>query len=306
MSKKLIMNRKIIIFIIVSFTFSWLVALTIWILGINKNENRLFLTLLGIVYMFGPAVGAIVSQKVSGEKVLSLGVNFNTNIWWFFGIGLVLVISLLNIIISYLLGSGFNSNWEQFKESLYFMYGKDQQSGSVVESVDKVGKLINYNVFLFYLFSMLMGLIAGLSLNSIVAFGEELGWRGLMYNELKDRGLVGSSLLIGFTWGVWHAPIISLGHNFPSHPFEGIFLMILFCIAMSFLMNYFRHRSNSAVLSSMMHGTFNGVAGLYIYTNYVKNDILYNITGVSGIMVIILVLLFILIFDRGILKEKLQ
>lgn len=59
------MNRKIIIFIVTSFTFSWLVALAIWILGINKGENRLILPLLGVVYMFGPAIGAIVSQKVS-------------------------------------------------------------------------------------------------------------------------------------------------------------------------------------------------------------------------------------------------
>ncbi|MCX8096993.1 MAG: CPBP family intramembrane metalloprotease [Spirochaetes bacterium] len=300
------MNRKIIIFIVISFTFSWIVALAIWILGINKGENRLILTLLGVVYMFGPAIGAIVSQKVSGEKVLSLGVSFKPNIWWLIGISLTLAISLLNIIISHLLGSGFNSNWEQFKESLYLMYGKDQASGSILGPVDKLGKLFNYNVFIFYLFSIIMGVIAGLSLNSIIAFGEELGWRGLMYNELKDSGFVKSSFLIGLTWGVWHAPIISLGHNFPMHPFEGIFMMIVFCIAMSFIMNYFRYRSNSVVLSSMMHGTFNGVAGLYIYTNYLKNDILYNITGVSGIIAIILVLLFILIFDRSILKEKLQ
>ncbi|MGC8766119.1 MAG: hypothetical protein ACP5QP_00225 [Brevinematia bacterium] len=82
--------------------------------------------------------------------------------------------------------------------------------------------------------------------------------------------------------------------------------MTAFCVALAFIMNYFRLKTNSVILSSIMHGTLNGTAGIYVYANKVSNDILYNLTGIAGIMVIIL-LIFIISFDREVfLSEKLN
>ncbi len=141
-------------------------------------------------------------------------------------------------------------------------------------------------------------------LNLAAVWGEELGWRGFLFTKLKPLGFIPSTLIIGTLWGIWHAPIIAMGHNFPQHPLEGIFLMTLFCITFSFIMNYFREKSGSVTLSSIMHGTLNGTAGLYIYGNTIRNDILYNITGISGIIAITITTVIIFILDKQTFTQK--
>ncbi len=38
--------------------------------------------------------------------------------------------------------------------------------------------------------------------------GEELGWRGYAYGELrKRRSPLASALLLGLVWGLWHLPL---------------------------------------------------------------------------------------------------
>ncbi|MCX8028576.1 MAG: CPBP family intramembrane metalloprotease [Brevinematales bacterium] len=296
------MSRRLIIFLLISFTFSWSIALLLWISGIySQSEYRLLITLLLVAYMLGPAVGAIISQRLSGGKVFDLGIRFKFNTWWILGIFSVLLIVIINILIATLMGSGLNTNWEQFKNSILEFYKNirdNNQLSEIMSQFDKIGKYLNYNIWILYLIILLSGTIAGISINAIAAFGEELGWRGLLFEEFKRFGFIKSSLITGLIWGVWHAPIIVMGHNFPNHPFEGIFLMIGFCIVFSFVMNYFREKSGSVVLSSMMHGVLNGTAGISIYANTLKNDILYNTAGISGIISVLLIIFVISISSR--------
>jgi hypothetical protein len=67
--------------------------------------------------------------------------------------------------------------------------------------------------------------IAGDSVDAVAAFGEDLGCRGLLLRELEPFGFWRSSVLIGVIWGSWHAPLILHRHNYPEHPWVGVFLM---------------------------------------------------------------------------------
>ncbi len=64
-------------------------------------------------------------------------------------------------------------------------------------------------------------LVAGATINAIAAFEEESGWRGFLLNKLKHQSFIKTSFTIGLIWGVWHAPIILAGHNYPDHPCHG-------------------------------------------------------------------------------------
>ena len=66
----------------------------------------------------------------------------------------------------------------------------------------------------------------------VIVFGEEYGWRGFLQRRLIRLGKLRGVLLVGVIWGVWHAPIIAMGHNYPGYPVAGIFLMTLYTIAM--------------------------------------------------------------------------
>lgn len=306
------MFKKLVIFLLISFAFSWSIALGIYLSGIYKTYFYYpIISLLLVGYMFGPAVGAIVAQKASGKTIKELGLNFNFNVWWVVGTLVIVGISLLTVVISFLMGAGINSNWNELKNTLINLYKSTPDSNTTditisqaISQIDEIGRSINYNVFIFYLVSILFGVIAGITVNAVAGFGEELGWRGFLFEELKNLGFVRSSLIIGFIWGVWHSPIIAMGHNFPQHPTEGIFLMILFCILLSFVMNYFRQKSRSVILSSIMHGTLNGTAGLYLYANTLKNDILFNTTGISGMVAIVCTAVVLFLLDRKTFLEN--
>jgi membrane protease YdiL (CAAX protease family) len=56
--------------------------------------------------------------------------------------------------------------------------------------------------------TLLQGLFAGITINAIAGFGEELGWRGFLLRQLNQQSFIKASLLIGIIWGIWHSPII--------------------------------------------------------------------------------------------------
>jgi membrane protease YdiL (CAAX protease family) len=79
----------------------------------------------------------------------------------------------------------------------------------------------------------------------------------------KRLGWVGASFVVGALWGLWHAPVLLLGHNFfekfwwPSVP-----LFMLFCAASSPVLTwvYLRHGVWGA---AAFHGGVNAFAGTY-------------------------------------------
>lgn len=109
-------------------------------------------------------------------------------------------------------------------------------------------------------------LLPGL-VNLIPSLGEEWGWRGYMMPKLlKTMGTVPAVLVGGLIWGLWHAPIIALGHNYgvgyPGWPWLGIAAMCLFCIAFGAFLTALTVKTGSCIPAALAHGAFNGSAAL--------------------------------------------
>jgi membrane protease YdiL (CAAX protease family) len=113
-----------------------------------------------------------------------------------------------------------------------------------------------------------------------------LGWRGFLLQELRPLGFARASLFIGFIWGLWHAPLILQGHNYPQHPVTGVFMMILFCMLYTPLLNYITIKANSVIAAAIMHGSINGLAGVAIIMLQGGNDLTVGITGAAGLIVL--------------------
>ena len=145
-------------------------------------------------------------------------------------------------------------------------------------------------------FGLLTGLFAGLTLNAVAAFGEELGWRGLLLKELGHLGFWKSSVIIGFIWGIWHLPLILHGHNYPQHPFAGVFMMIIECILLAPLFSFIRLKAKSVIASSILHGTLNGTYGLAIILLKGGNDLLVGLTGLAGFIVMVIINIGIFVY----------
>jgi membrane protease YdiL (CAAX protease family) len=110
--------------------------------------------------------------------------------------------------------------------------------------------------------AFLIAPIAGATINGLLALGEELGWRGWLYDALLPLGFWRANLLGGAMWGLWHAPMILQGHNWPDHPYIGALMMIAACALFAPILGFFRERSDSVLAAAFFHGTFNAIAAV--------------------------------------------
>jgi membrane protease YdiL (CAAX protease family) len=147
--------------------------------------------------------------------------------------------------------------------------------------------------------TLLQGLIAGITINAVAGFGEELGWRGFLQNELGYLGFWKSSALIGAIWGIWHAPIILQGHNYPQHPVAGVFMMIVWCLLLGPIFSYVRLRAKSVIAAAIIHGSLNGTFGLSIMLVAGGNDLLIGGTGLAGFIVLAIINLGIYFHNKS-------
>lgn len=134
--------------------------------------------------------------------------------------------------------------------------------------------------------AILVGVIAGgVTVNMLFAVGEELFWRGYLFAKLQHLGIFRASLLTGIIWGLWHAPVIALGYNYPGHPWQGVLMMILLTTSMSPLMFFFRQAGRAVMTPAIFHGSFNASAGL-VYLVFEEPDrFLIGATGLAGLVV---------------------
>ena len=137
-------------------------------------------------------------------------------------------------------------------------------------------------------------------------FGEEWGWRGfLLPRMLKQFKVVPALLLCGLIWGLWHAPLTILGHNYgvgyAGYPVTGILAMCLFCTAIGIILSYVTIKTKSCIPAIMGHGTLNGFASAGILFTSVDHP--YNVflgptptglIGGAGFLVLAGVLLYLL------------
>lgn len=137
--------------------------------------------------------------------------------------------------------------------------------------------------------------VVGPLLGLMIAFGEEYGWRGYLQGELTKLGRVKGVLLVGVVWGVWHAPVIVMGHNYPGHPVLGPIAFLIFNLMLSIFFGYVVLKTGSVWQAALMHAVFNAGYSWLIAMVYMPNDPLYAFgAGFLGIGFALLVSLLLL------------
>jgi len=138
-------------------------------------------------------------------------------------------------------------------------------------------------------------IILGPFLGLLIVFGEEYGWRGYLQNELVKLGRIRGVTLVGLIWGVWHAPIIVMGHNYPGYPILGIVLMTLYTIGLGFILGLAYLQSRSIWLVAYLHALNNQVLSFLLAFIYRPNDPVYSFgIGIYGLVILGLVVLLLL------------
>ncbi|KAG2375218.1 hypothetical protein C9374_009841 [Naegleria lovaniensis] len=164
------------------------------------------------------------------------------------------------------------------------------------ENLKKIHTLLNdleNSQFLTFYILILSGSLLSMGLNGFFGYGEEKCWREFLWNyywrnhskesEQQKSGslmkFIQSSLWIGFIHGVWHAPMILLGHNYGmkehvGSQWKGVLMMTASCTFLSPLLCFFTEYSQlslssydnveknsnpkaNGILAGILHGIFN-------------------------------------------------
>ncbi len=102
-----------------------------------------------------------------------------------------------------------------------------------------------------------LSIFLGPFINFVFGLGEELGWRGFLLPRLMPIGKIPAYLVLGILWGLWHAPLIWAGFNYPGHPIAGIIMMCVLSTAFGFFINEMTLHYRSSLLAAFVHGAVN-------------------------------------------------
>lgn len=290
--------KKAIRFSIAVCLFSWaMFAVAHWGFGMGA-DTPVGLMAFSTVYMFFPMVTALVLQAIDKEKFNHTGLaNFKFNWAWLVAWLLPVVMVFFCILVNGLMpGVELKYSAEQLISQYHI---PEDQQDLVREQFEK------FPAWLMVLSVVFSGLLTGITINALAAFGEEYGWRNYLVGALREVKFWKAALFIGVVWGIWHFPLILMGHNYPNEPQWGVLLMVVFCVLAGVLELYFVLKTKSMIVAAVMHGTINAVAGMTIYFTLGGNDFLNGMTGLSGFIIMVVTILCVWIYDKHVSKESL-
>lgn len=255
-------KRRILLYIIVTFAITYIVEFGIMFprVGTNGVNGDSLVSSLFFLVMFIPALGVLITRLITKEGFSEHKLNWTWNKgrgkYYLMAWVLPFMLTILGVIVYFLV---FPKTFD--KDASYFMQAV-KMPGLNPASVRKT--LISQG---------LASLVFGPIINFIPCFGEEWGWRGyLLPKMLKSTKTVPAIVISGIIWGLWHMPLIIMGHNYGTdyflYPVLGIILMCLFCIEAGVLLSYVTIKTDSCIPAIIGHGAFNGIASVGIYFTY--------------------------------------
>ena len=257
---KNIESNRIITFLIVTFVITY--VLEIFVIGriaVSTDPNiKAISQLLVASVMLIPSIGVVITRIVTKEGFKNLWIkpNIKGNIKYY-------IFAWFGMIVLMLIGA-----------ALYFIIFPDKFDGNMTYLINmykSTGQNVSAETLKSKMYiQVLMAIFIAPILNAFFCFGEEWAWRGYLLPKMMNKFKLLPMLLInGVIWGLWHAPLTALGHNYGLSyawfPFTGIFAMCIFCIVLGIIFSYLTIRTKSCIPAVIAHGSLNGFAAMAMY-----------------------------------------
>lgn len=245
----MIERKYIYWFLGITVLLSWPLFLASLVLGdMDPTTKQLTTQGLWAIAMWGPGIAAIITTLFIAKVPFS-SLRLNTlgpkrfYLWaWF----LPVVLTLLSGLFTVLFGiAKLDLNFTMIRTAMEAAAGGNEVPVEVI-----------------VLSQTLLSLTLAPFLNMLFTMGEELGWRGFLLPRLMPLGQWKAALWSGVIWGVWHAPVIVQGHNYPGYPVLGVFMMIIFCILLGTIITWLYINTKSPWVAALAHGSVNAIAGV--------------------------------------------
>ena len=257
-------TKRIHIYIGSTFALTWIYCIAI-IYPMMRGETLsgvpvITTQLLVAAAMFFPAIGVLITRLVTKEGFQNTWIrpnmkgNMKTYLLAYFGPGILTILG--TVLYFVIFRASFDPDCGYMKLTL-------EAAGTPVEALPMPLSTL-------LLIQGVQALILGPLMNFVTCFGEEWGWRGYLVPKLSEKFSTIQMLLIsGIIWGLWHAPLTIVGHNYGvgyvGFPFTGILAMCLFCIVMGTFLSYVSLKTKSCIPAVLGHGAINSFAAIGMY-----------------------------------------
>lgn len=252
-------KKKVIKFVCITYVIAWALQIIGSLYMVNNpgmTGTQVFRGCLAVC-MFAPLAAAWI---VKGDlKGMGWKPKFKGNIGW-------LLFSAYAMIIPVVLGAalffGIFPNLMDTTGS--YLIAQAEASGvDIEEQLTQAGLTIQM-----YLVISCASIIYAPFINIVTAIGEEAGWRGFLYPELNKKfGKVGTWIIGGTIWGVFHFPAMifggyEYGFDYLGAPVLGLVVFTLTCIVFGILEEVVYDRTKCIWYAALLHGSFNAVSTL--------------------------------------------
>ncbi|MED5549343.1 MAG: CPBP family intramembrane glutamic endopeptidase [Pseudomonadota bacterium] len=268
--------RAIGVFLVVSFGVSW--AIGAWLCSEGGLAGAgAFATLYMTGFMFGPAIGAIVATLLFDRSRALTALGFKPGragpivVWTVWGWLVPVVLAALASVVTLVLTRS----------------GPADAAAALAAVVEASGQEVPMSPELLLTLQLAIGVPVGILTNTVLlTISEELGWRGWLQPRLSGLGFWVQSLVIGVIWGVWHAPLILMGYNYPGLGWTGVAVMTLFTVLLTPYLALARERGGGVYAAGAFHGSINAVAGVGLIFLPEQNWPWNGLLGLGGFAVL--------------------
>jgi len=251
-------RRRIVIFLVFAFGIAWAVALVVYLTGglfespiiVPALNLRLAQVLLATGVMWAPALAHILTRVITHERWAGVGLRPHLRQGWPYWLAAWFLPGILTIV-------GMAAFFALFPAYL------DRSLGTLTGMLPPG---LAMDPWILAVGMALQATLISPLVNTFFTFGEEFGWRGYLQPKLMPLGGRRATLLVGVIWGIWHAPIIAMGHNYchsyPGAPWAGMLMMVWVTVLFAALLGWVTLRGGSVWPAAIGHAAINGIAGL--------------------------------------------
>jgi membrane protease YdiL (CAAX protease family) len=255
-------KKRLLIFLAFAFGIAWATGLVIALTGgiagspslVPGSSYTLAIVLMATAYMGAPAIANVLTRLITREGWHNVGLRPNFRRGWPLWLAawvLPAVFTIVGAAVYYLL---FPASFDPELTSVKAILAQTGASGAAFTPVTLI------------LFETLQAVLISPLINSLFTFGEEFGWRAYLLPKLMPLGSRRAVLFSGIIWGVWHWPVIAMGHNYgldyPGYPWLGMLLMVLVCIGLGAFLSWVSLRGGSVWPAVIGHAAINGISAL--------------------------------------------
>ncbi|MBR2284880.1 MAG: CPBP family intramembrane metalloprotease [Ruminococcus sp.] len=236
MLNKKLEAKRLCIFLVLAFALSWIPAIIFnKVFGYHEWFETNKYPVLFCFMDYGPALANVITRKLTHEgwhdSLLHLRLRGNVK-YYIISVVIVSIISLpQGVLATLIFGHG---DWSGLGDGFTW-----KEAVSSLLMVLTVSPLVAFNTF-----------------------GEEFGWRGYMNQKMEPLiGTVGTIIVGGIIWGLWHAELTVEGHNFgtdyPGYPYLGFLSMCIICTFDGMILMWLTKKTGSIYPAAICHAMIN-------------------------------------------------